>query len=76
MARRWAGWGAGPSGAGAVGGPTRLFLAVALVGCVVVAIVLFRDGKRTEGVVAVAAAVYFAARASGLVGGRRDDDGA
>jgi hypothetical protein len=74
MARKWAGWGAGPAGAGSVGGPTRLFLALAVVGCAVVAAVLFRDGKRTEAGIAGAAAVYFAARVTGLVGGRRRDD--
>ena len=71
MARRWAGWGAGPAGAGAVGGPSRAFLAAALVGCVAVAAVLFRDGKTTEAAVAAAAAIYFAARLLGLIGGRR-----
>ncbi len=71
MARKWAGWGAGPSGAGAAGGPTRMFLGVACVGCAVVAIVLFRDRKLPEAGVAGAAAIYFAARFLGLVGGRR-----
>ena len=73
MARKWAGWGAGPAGAGAVGGPTRLFLAVALLGCVAVAVVLFRDGQRAQAGVAGAAAAYFAARLFGLVGGRREE---
>jgi hypothetical protein len=54
-----------------VGGPSRAFLAAALVGCVAVAAVLFRDGKTTEAAVAAAAAIYFAARLLGLIGGRR-----
>lgn len=36
----WAGWGAGPSGAGASGGPSRWFLAVALVGCAVCTVIM------------------------------------
>ena len=72
MPRHWAGWGAGPSGAGSVGGPSRLFVAVALAGCVVVAYVLFRDGKVREGLVAAAAALYFALRVLGVLGGRRE----
>ena len=36
----WAGWGAGPAGAGAAGGPSRWFLAVAMVGCAVVTVIL------------------------------------
>ncbi len=69
---RWAGWGAGPAGAGAVGGPTRIFLAVALLGSLLVAAVLFRDGKRGEALIALGAAVYFALRLFGGLGRRRD----
>lgn len=68
---RWAGWGAGPAGAGAVGGPTRIFLLVALLGCAVVALVLFRDGKRGEALFALAATIYFALRLFGGLG-RKD----
>ncbi len=71
MARRWAGWGAGPAGAGATGGPGRIFLAVAMAGSAIVAFTLYRDGKRTEALVALAAAVYFALRALGALGRRR-----
>jgi hypothetical protein len=67
----WAGWGAGPAGAGAAGGPGRVFLAVALVGSAVVAFILFRDGKRLEALVALAAAGYFALRFFGALGRRR-----
>ncbi len=64
----WAGWGAGPSGAGAAG-PSRLFLVVALVSAGVAGGILFIDGKWVEGGAASLAAAYFAARLLGL--GRR-----
>jgi hypothetical protein len=54
-----------------VGGPSRAFLGAALVACVAVAAVLLRDGKATEAGVAAAAAIYFAARFLGFIGGRR-----
>ena len=63
MARRWAGWGAGPAGAGAVGGPTRLFLVVVLVASAVAAALLARDGRWAAAGVAAAGAIYFALRA-------------
>ena len=66
----WAGWGAGPTGAGATGGPGRVFLAIALAGCVIVAFVLYRDGKRLEAGIALAAAAYFALRFFGALGRR------
>jgi hypothetical protein len=59
---RWAGWGAGPAGAGAAG-PSRVFLVVALVGCAVVAVLLARDGRLAAAGVAATSAVYFALRA-------------
>ncbi len=64
----WAGWGAGPSGAGAVG-PSRIFLVVAFVSAGVAAGLLFIDGRAIEGGVAAVAAAYFMARLLGL--GRR-----
>ncbi len=69
---RWAGWGAGPAGAGSVGGPTRLFLGLALVGCIVVAAALAHDRRWIQALVAVAAAVYFALRLFGRIGPRRE----
>jgi hypothetical protein len=60
---RWAGWGAGPAGAGATGGPSRLFLVIALAGCVLAAAMLGRDGRWAAAGVAAAAALYFALRA-------------
>ena len=59
---RWSGWGAGPAGAGSTGGPTRAFLALALLGCAVVAGVRAREGNAGGALVAAAAAVYFALR--------------
>jgi hypothetical protein len=52
--------------------PSRLFLALALAGAVGVAAVLYRDGKRVEALVALAAAIYFALRLFGGLGRRRD----
>ena len=66
----WAGWGAGPSGAGAAGGPSRWFLVLLLVASGVAAGVLLRDRRWLEGGVAAAGAVYFGLRASGRLGRR------
>jgi hypothetical protein len=60
---RWAGWGAGPAGAGASGGPSRTFLLVALVGSAGIALLLVADGRLAAAGVAAAAAIYFALRA-------------
>jgi hypothetical protein len=60
---RWAGWGAGPAGAGATGGPSRAFLVAALVGSVVLAVVLAKDGHLAGAGAVALAAVYFALRA-------------
>ncbi len=68
---RWAGWGAGPAGAGAAGGPSRVFLAAALVGCAVVAAVLAHDRHWGQALVAAAGAVYFALRLFAGLGERK-----
>lgn len=60
---RWAGWGAGPAGAGASGGPSRAFLVAALVGSTAVAAFLVRDGRLAAAGIAAACAIYFALRA-------------
>ncbi len=60
---RWAGWGAGPAGAGATGGPSRVFLVLALVGSAATAVFLARDGRWPAAGIAAACAVYFALRA-------------
>ncbi|HVP68308.1 MAG TPA: hypothetical protein VMT17_13725 [Anaeromyxobacteraceae bacterium] len=67
---RWAGWGAGPAGAGSAGGPSRLFTGAALAGAVVVAAILARDRHYLEATVAGLAAVYFLLRVLGVLGGR------
>jgi hypothetical protein len=69
----WAGWGAGPAGAGATGGPSRFFLVLLLVASVVVAGLLFRDGRWVEGGAASAGALYFGLRAAGRLGRRGGD---
>lgn len=68
---RWAGWGAGPSGAGATGGPSRVFLGAALVGSGAVAAILASQGRLVPAVVAAVAAVYFALRLFGGLGRMR-----
>ena len=70
----WAGWGAGPSGAGSAGGPSRIFLSLALLSCGIVAALLARDGMRVEAVVAAVATLYFALRLFGGLGSRKHTD--
>ena len=67
----WAGWGAGPAGAGSAGGPSRAFLAVALVGSAVVTGVFVRDGAWPQALAAAVAVVYFSLRLFGGIGSRR-----
>ena len=59
---RWGGWGAGPAGAGSTGGPSRIFLALALAGCAVVTAALARQDNVAGALVSAAATVYFALR--------------
>jgi hypothetical protein len=68
---RWAGWGAGPAGAGAPG-PTRAFLAVALGGAAVVTAVLVSDGRYAAAAAAAVAAIYFALRLFAGLGKERE----
>jgi membrane protein DedA with SNARE-associated domain len=65
---RWSGWGAGPAGAGSTGGPSRAFLAAALVGCAIVTVVFVSDGHYAAAAVSTLAAVYFALRMFGVFG--------
>jgi hypothetical protein len=58
----WAGWGAGPAGAGSVGGPSKLFLAAALVASAVAAGVGVVQREWVVTGVAALATLYFAAR--------------
>ncbi len=58
----WAGWGAGPAGAGASGGPSRWFLAVAMVGCAVVTAILATRHNWLGTAVGAVITAYFVAR--------------
>lgn len=69
---RWAGWGAGPAGAGAVGGPSRAFLVCALLGSAVVTAVMVHDGRWVQALVGAAAVVYFGLRLFGGLGRRKE----
>ena len=67
----WAGWGAGPAGAGATGGPSKAFLALALVGAIAVAVISAVRREVAAAVVAGLAAIYFALRLFAGLGSRR-----
>ncbi len=69
---RWAGWGAGPSGAGSAGGPSRIFLGVATVGMAAMAAATAAEGRLGMALASAGAALYFALRASGKLGRRRE----
>ncbi len=69
----WAGWGAGPAGAGSTGGPSRVFLAIVTVASGAVTAVLAKDGHWLEAGLAAAATVYFGLRAAGRIGRRGGD---
>ncbi len=58
----WAGWGAGPSGAGTSGGPSRWFLGVALVLAAVVTGILASRHSWPGAAVGALATAYFVAR--------------
>jgi hypothetical protein len=59
---RWAGWGAGPAGAGATGGPSRVFLVCAFAGCATVTGFLARDARWLEAALTAVCTAYFALR--------------
>ena len=67
----WAGWGAGPAGAGSAGGPSRIFTGAALAGAVLVTAILAKDRRFLEASVTGLAAVYFLLRVLGVLGGPR-----
>jgi len=58
----WAGWGAGPSGAGASGGPSRWFLVAALLFCAVMTAILAVRQAWAAAAVGALATAYFVAR--------------
>jgi hypothetical protein len=67
----WAGWGAGTAGAGSAGGPSRVFLLVALAGSGVAAVAMAAERRWLAAAAAGAAAVYFAFRLFGGLGRRK-----
>ncbi len=69
---RWAGWGAGPAGAGAAGGPSPVFLLAALVACGAVSAMLALEGRILPALVTGVAAVYFALRVFAGLGRKRE----
>ncbi len=58
----WAGWGAGPAGAGAAGGPSRWFLAAAMVFCAVITVILAMRHNWLLTALGALITVYFVAR--------------
>lgn len=68
----WAGWGAGPAGAGAAGGPSRWFLGAALVATAVVTVILAVRGQWGAAAVAAAATAYYTARFFFVLGRKRE----
>jgi len=69
---RWAGWGAGPSGAGSTGGPSRIFLWAATVAMAAVAAATAAEERWGMALASAGAALYFALRATGKLGPRRE----
>ncbi len=67
----WAGWGAGPSGAGAAGGPGKVFLGLALAFSTLVMGVLGSQGRLAPAAVAALGVVYFALRLFAGLGRKR-----
>ncbi len=63
----WAGWGAGPAGAGSAGGPSRAFLAVACLASAVITVVLALEGSPAA-LLTGAASAWFALRFTGRLG--------
>jgi len=65
---RWAGWGAGPAGAGSTGGPSPVFLGAVLLLSAGMAVVSAVEGKLPGALLAGGAAAYFALRLFGGLG--------
>jgi hypothetical protein len=66
----WAGWGAGPAGAGSAGGPSRGFLWAMVAGSGVVTAALALEGNPLA-LAGGAATAYFLLRATGRLGPRK-----
>ena len=69
----WQGWGAGPAGATSTGGPSRGFQRVLAGACGVTTVAMLADRQWLAAAVAAAGTVYFALRATGKLGPRRED---
>ncbi len=70
----WAGWGAGPAGAGSAGGPSRWILAFLMVGSAVCAVIMGATGNWLgAGVGAVVTLWFFARLFLGVGRPRRDE---
>ena len=67
----WAGWGAGPAGAGSAGGPSKGFLWAMVVGAAVVTAALAKE-RSPLAFLGGAATAYFLLRALGRFGPPRD----
>jgi hypothetical protein len=67
----WAGWGAGPAGAGSAGGPSRGFLWAMAAGSAVVTVALALE-RSPLALLGGAATAYFLLRATGRFGPRGD----
>jgi len=65
----WAGWGAGPAGAGSAGGPSRGFLWAMAAGSAVVTVALALE-RSPLALVTGAGAAYFVMRGAGRFGPR------
>lgn len=63
----WAGWGAGPAGAGSAGGPSKAFLAIACVGSAVVTVMLALE-RSPAALITLAGTAWFALRFAGRLG--------
>jgi len=63
----WAGWGAGPAGAGSAGGPSKGFLLVATLASAGVTIFMALD-RKPAALLTLAATAWFGARLFGLIG--------
>jgi hypothetical protein len=69
----WAGWGAGPAGAGAAGGPSRWFLGAALVLSAIVTGILAVRHRWLQAALGSVATAYFLLRVFFGLGRRKPD---
>jgi uncharacterized membrane protein len=70
----WAGWGAGPAGAGSAGGPSRWILVLLLVLCAIATVAMAATRNWLGAAMGVLATAWFLARIFLGVGRRPPDD--